>query len=72
MDGENKKFTIDITDNAAQMLVSHARFLAQVSECAALRLVDAFYEKAKSLEQFPERNSWLTDPMIPPENTVNS
>jgi plasmid stabilization system protein ParE len=48
------------------MLVSHARFLVQVSESAALRLVDAFYEKAKSLERLPERNTYLTDPMVPP------
>jgi len=47
------------------MLVSHARFLAQVSEAAAMRLIEAFNEKARTLETFPERNPWLTDPLIP-------
>jgi plasmid stabilization system protein ParE len=64
MDGEGKKYTVIISDEAAQMLVSHARFLAQVSEAAALRLIEEFNEKAKSLEEFPERNPWLDDPLI--------
>ncbi len=64
MGSENKRHTVVISDEATQMLVSHARFLAQVSEPAAMRLIGAFQEKAKSLEQFPERNPWLTDPLI--------
>lgn len=64
MDNENKKYIV-ISDEATQMLVSHARFLAQVSEAAAMRLISAFQEHTKSLEQFPERSPWLTDPMIP-------
>jgi len=64
MGSENKKYTIVISDEATQMLVSHARFLAQVSETAALRLIDAFQQQTRSLEQFPERSSWLTDSMI--------
>ncbi len=39
MDSEGKKYTVIISDEAAQMLVSHTRFLAQVSEAAALRLI---------------------------------
>jgi len=65
MDSENKWYEVVISDEATNMLVSHARFLAQVSEPAALRLVEVFQEKAKSLEQYPERNPWLTDPLIP-------
>ncbi|MGE4273509.1 MAG: type II toxin-antitoxin system RelE/ParE family toxin [Desulfitobacterium sp.] len=65
MVGENKRYIVVISDEAAQMLVSHARFLAQVSEHAAMRLIQTFEVKAKSLEQFPERNSWLVDPLIP-------
>ena len=65
MDSEGKKYSVVISDEAAQMLVSHARFLAQVSEAAALRLIEEFNEKAKSLEEFPERNPWLDDPLIP-------
>lgn len=47
------------------MLVSHARFAAQVSEKAAARLVEAFKKKAESLESFPERNPLVSDPMVP-------
>lgn len=32
MDSENKRYTVVISDEAMQMLISHARFLAQVSE----------------------------------------
>jgi plasmid stabilization system protein ParE len=38
--------------------------LPQVNEAAALRLIEAFQEKAKSLEQFPERDPGLIDPLI--------
>lgn len=65
MDSENKRYTVVISDETKQMLVSHARFLAQVSEHAAMQLIEDFQERAKSLEQFPERNPWLVDPMIP-------
>lgn len=65
MDSENRQYTVIVSDEAAQMLVAHARFLAQVSEPAALRLIEVFNEKALSLEKFPERNPWLTDPLIP-------
>lgn len=64
MGSEDKKYAVIISDEAAQMLVSHARFLAQVSEVAALRLIEEFEEKAKSLEELPERNPWLDDPLI--------
>ncbi|MFZ5436229.1 MAG: type II toxin-antitoxin system RelE/ParE family toxin [Bacillota bacterium] len=65
MESENKIYKVVISDEAAQMLVSHARFLAQVSETAAHQLIAEFNEKAKSLEQFPERNPWLSDPLVP-------
>lgn len=64
MGSEDKKYAVIISYEAAQMLVSHARFLAQVSETAALRLIEEFGERAKSLEEFPERNPWLDDPLI--------
>ncbi len=65
MDRESKKYEVVISDEATHMLVSHARFLAQVSESAAMRLINAFQESTSSLMQFPERNPWLTDQMIP-------
>jgi len=65
MDSEGKIYKVIISDEVAQMLVSHARFLAQVSEKAALDLIAEFSAKAKSLEEFPERNPWLSDPLVP-------
>jgi len=47
------------------MLLNHARFLAQVSEIAANRLVDDFISKAKTLEYMPERCPWLSGNGIP-------
>jgi len=60
-----KKCRVIVSDEAAQMLISHARFLAQVSETAAQHLITEFEKKAKSLEDFPERNPWLSDPLVP-------
>jgi len=65
MDRENNEYEVSISDEATGMLVSHARFLAQVSESAAIRLINAFRESALSLKQFPERNPWLMEPLIP-------
>ncbi|MFZ3170929.1 MAG: type II toxin-antitoxin system RelE/ParE family toxin [Carboxydocellales bacterium] len=65
METADDKYTVIISDEATQMLVSHSRFLAQVSEKAALNLIAEFSEQAKSLEEFPERNPWLSDPFIP-------
>lgn len=64
MGSENKRYNVIISEQATQMLISHARFLAQVSEAAALKLIEDFQEKAKSLERYPERNPWLADPLI--------
>ncbi len=65
MESTDKKYTVIISDEAAEMLVAHSGFLAQVSEQAALNLITEFNEKAKSLERFPERNPLLSDPYLP-------
>lgn len=65
MDTESRQYEVIISDEATQMLLSHVRFLAQVSESAAIRLINAFQENASSLSQFPQRNPWLVDPLIP-------
>lgn len=65
MGSGGKRYLVIVSDEAAQMLVSHARFLAQVNETAAQQLISEFGEKAKSLERFPERNPWLTGPLLP-------
>ncbi len=66
MDSGGKNFRVIVSAEAAQMLVSHAHFLAQVSETAAQHLITEFGEKAKSLENYPERNPWLYDSLVPP------
>jgi hypothetical protein len=58
----DKQYTVVISERAAEMLVSHTRFLAQVSETAASRLITAFAKNAGSLEANPERNPWLPTP----------
>ncbi len=65
MDTASNQYDVIISDEATQMLVSHARFLAQVSESAAMCLIVVFQESTSSLTQFPERSLWLTDPLIP-------
>ena len=60
MDDVSKVYSVVIQTPAAEMLIEHARFLAQVSESAAERLTDEFIVKAKTLEQMPERCPWLS------------
>lgn len=65
MQNEAKCYRVIIGKRTTDMLVAHARFLANVSESAAERLVFEFEAKAKSLETFPERNPYLSNPLIP-------
>ena len=64
MEQENKYHVI-VSEQATQMLVSHAAFLAQVSPEASLRLTAAFEKAAHSLELMPHRCPWLTGENIP-------
>lgn len=64
MERQNK-YSVIVSERAAQMLVSHAAFLAQVSPEAAERLVVEFTKAAESLEVMPQRCSWLTGEYIP-------
>lgn len=65
MESVDRKYIVIISDKASEMLVSHARFLAQVSEKAAQNLIEEFKVSAKSLEKLPDRNPWLSDPVVP-------
>jgi hypothetical protein len=65
METDSNQYRVIVSDEAAQMLVSHARFRAKVSEKAANELILEFSEKAKTLESFPERNPWIVDPSLP-------
>ena len=64
MEGQTK-YRVIVSERAAQMLVSHAAFLAQVSPEAAERLTAEFEKTAKSLEFMPQRCPWLTGEYIP-------
>jgi plasmid stabilization system protein ParE len=63
--GVNKLYHVIISERAGEMLVQHVRFLAQVSTQAAEKLRLDVIGAAKSLQKFPERCSWLTDPALP-------
>ena len=59
------KYRVIVSQQAMQMLVSHAAFLAQVSPEAAERLTAEFQETANSLETMPQRCPWLSGEYIP-------
>jgi Plasmid stabilisation system protein. len=65
MHEKNKLYTVQITETAWDMLVTHARFLANVSATAANRLIDTFVEMTGDLAVMPERNPWLEHEAIP-------
>ena len=62
---KNKPYTVKITETAWEMLITHARFLANVSIPAANRLIETFVEITDSLAAMPERNPWLEHDAIP-------
>ena len=64
MERQNK-YRVIVSARAAQMLVSHAAFLAQTNPAAAERLTVEFEKAAKSLEQMPQRCPWLKGEYIP-------
>ena len=65
MSSVDKQYQVIISERAGEMLVQHVRFLAQVSTQSAENLRIDVIEAAKSLQQFPERGSWLADPALP-------
>ena len=56
MDSADKEYTVTISDEAGQMLVSHSRLLAQVSESAAFQLMTEFEHETESLKKSSRRN----------------
>ncbi|MCR5485584.1 MAG: type II toxin-antitoxin system RelE/ParE family toxin [Clostridiales bacterium] len=62
---EPTEYRVEISQRAAQMLVSHAAFSAQVSPNAAKRLTASFREAADSLKTMPQRCPWLKGEYIP-------
>lgn len=64
MKNEDRKYKVIISDKAADMLIEHIRFLAEVSTEAAENLQDKIITSSKSLQHFPKRNPWITDPVL--------
>ena len=62
---QQNKYRVIVSERATQMLVSHAAFLAQVSEEAEERLTSEFEKAANSLKSMPQRCPWLTGEYIP-------
>jgi len=65
VESQSKKYNVIVSNRATGMLVSHASFLAQASETAALRLTDSFVFAANSLETMPQRCPFLNSDYIP-------
>jgi hypothetical protein len=62
--GSKSNYTLRVSEQAAEMLVDHARFLARLSENAALRLIREFEKNTGKLEITPEIYPWLSDPLL--------
>lgn len=62
---KQNKYRVVVSEQAKQMLVFHAAFLAQVSPSAAERLTQEFEKAANSLEVMPQRCLWLSGDYIP-------
>ena len=62
---QKNKYRAIVSARAAQMLVSHAAFLAQIRPAAAEQLTVEFEKAAKSLEPMPQRCPWLKGEYIP-------
>ena len=58
-------YSVVVSERAAQMLVSHASFLANVNVEAANRLTSEFVETANSLRNMPQRHPLLRGDYIP-------
>lgn len=58
-------YSVVVSERAAQMLVSHASFLANVNVEAANRLTSEFVETANLLRNMPQRHPWLRGDYIP-------
>jgi plasmid stabilization system protein ParE len=65
MSKKNKQYAVKITETAWEMLVSHARFLANVSVAASNQLIETFATKTSELAEMPERCPWLYHDDLP-------
>ena len=65
MPDNNKRYTVNVTETAKEMLLSHVNFFANVSVSASNQMIEAFIKAATNLAQMPERNPWLQHNDIP-------
>ena len=61
----DKKYTVIISEKAMSMLISHVRFLAQVSVNAASKLKAELIKEMEALDHMPEIYPWLNSEYIP-------
>ena len=59
------EYKVTVSQQAAEMLVKKAAFLARVSPSAAERLIAGFEKSAKSLEYMPARCPYFNAEYIP-------
>lgn len=62
---KQNEFNVIVSEEAAQMLISHAAFLGMVSESAAERLISSFEKIVSSLDTMPQRCPWLNAEGVP-------
>ncbi len=62
---KQNKYNVIVSEEATQMLISHAAFLAMVSESAAERLISSFDKIVRSLDTMPQRCPWLNVEDVP-------
>ena len=59
VDNETSKYKVIISNNAANMMIGHIKFLVGVSIDAANNLRGELIKAAHTLEIFPERNPFF-------------
>jgi len=65
MQDVDRVYEVKIADTAWFQMMEHARFLANVSEEAANRLVDEFVAACGTLSAMPDRCPWLAHDAMP-------
>jgi len=65
VDSASKHYKVIISERAADMLIQHVRFMAQVSPEAADKLRAEIIEACRSLQNLPERYLEFFEPVLP-------
>ena len=62
----NKEYSVEVSDRAKRMLLSHIRFLAEASPSAAETAKERILTGIRSLKSMPERCPFFQAEFIPP------